>query len=85
MTTKIITECEPGDLEDQIRRNIKACIAHADLSHSDIAARMGCTPAYISSLLSGKKTMSLRSVVAMALAAGWVPSFELIDRTEPPA
>ena len=82
MATRIISECTPVALEDEIRRDLKACIAHSGISQSEIATRMGCSPAYISALLTGRKSLSLRSIIAIALAADWVPSFQLVENDD---
>ena len=82
MGTRIISECEPMTMENEIRRDLKACIAHSGITQSEIAARMGCSKAYVSALLGGHKNLTLRSIVAIALAAGWVPSFKLVEMQE---
>jgi len=58
------------ELETRFRRNLKAKMAAAGLSQSELARRMAVSPSYINQLASGHRRPALDTLGAVAKALG---------------
>ena len=59
--------------------SIEAAIEHSGLSKAELARRVGITPKHLYRLLSGKRTMTVRTLAKLAYTLRVYPSIRMFD------
>lgn len=66
-------------IQNELYRQIESFMKEKNMNKGMLAAHLGCTPGYVTQLLSGNFDHKLSKLVELSLAIGKVPSIEFKD------